>query len=116
MLLLCFHWSKQSIHGMFAIRRLYKCGIWQTPNSCRSLGCYLLNSEQNDINMWHVLCTCRAVVCQTFVHFDLCKIPIFLGMTNSKLNTLSLEQVLYYTLLVICRMFAKYRMCVATFT
>ncbi len=56
-----------------------------------------------------------AVVCQTFVHFDLQKIQTFLGLIITKLHLLSLERVLCYMRLVTCQMFAKYGMCVAAF-
>ncbi len=72
------------------------------------LSCYSPNSGLIDIHMlWHVPCTCRAVLCQTFIHFDVWKIPTFLGMTNTETNLPTLGRALRYTILVICLIFTK---------
>ncbi len=71
--------------------------------------------ELNNTDIRHVPRALILVVYQILVHFNLPKIPTFLGMTNTKPNMLSLERVLHYTLLVISRMFAKYRMSLSAF-
>ncbi len=83
--------------------------------SCIGLYCYSPNSRLNDTHMRHVPCTCRAVLCQTFVHFDVWKVLTFLGMTNTETTLFSLGQALCHTLLVICQIFTKCCMCVAAF-
>ncbi len=81
--------------------------------SCRGLYCYSLNSGHIDTHMRHVPHICQVVLCQTFIHFDVQKIPTFLGMTNTEPNLLSFGQALSYTLLVICQIFTKCHISVA---
>ncbi len=68
-----------------------------------------------DTHMQHEPRICQAVLRQTFVHFDVWKIPTILGMTNTEPNLLSLGRVLRYTLLVISQIFTKCHIYVAAF-
>ncbi len=106
-----WHFAENYIKLIFFERRLHIRGIWQRPKVV--LVCTAIRRIAG--SLIHICGMCYACAEQYFAkhHFDVWKIPTFLGIMNTEPNLLSLGQVLHYALRVICQTFTKCHICVA---